>query len=88
MFLTKVYQLILEKTKEIADINESAFKRCFDYGNMIGCGTDAGSPCVQHPSILEELLAMREIVSDNKETLNNIENMKKVLKAGESIFEG
>ncbi|SFB38456.1 Imidazolonepropionase [Lentibacillus halodurans] len=58
-----------KKAKEIVEIHEHAFKNYFNRDILIGCGTDAGAPCVVHPSILDELLVMQRIVFNNKEVL-------------------
>lgn len=58
-----------EKAKEIVRIHEDAFRNYFNNDILIGCGTDAGAPCVEHPSIVEELVMMQKIVSENSEVL-------------------
>jgi len=57
------------KAEEIVDIHSNAFKQFFDRDILVGAGSDAGSPKTPHPTLLEELKAMHDLVGDTKEIL-------------------
>lgn len=57
------------KAEEIVEIHAEAFKKFFDRNILIGAGSDAGSPKTPHPTLLEELNSMIELVNDSKEIL-------------------
>ncbi|MDW0113098.1 amidohydrolase family protein [Sporosarcina saromensis] len=58
-----------EKAKRITEIHQSAFKRYFKSGVLIGAGSDAGSCDTPHPSVIEEITLMADLTGEIKESL-------------------
>ncbi len=86
-----VYQVIAEtegipeyaqkKAKQITKIHQSAFKRYFKSGVLIGAGSDAGSCDTPHPSLIEELEMMHSLTGSVVEVLKTATvNAGKILK--------
>lgn len=48
------------KALEVIKIHRQALHNSYEAGVLIGAGSDAGSPMVPHPALLEELLALAE----------------------------
>jgi imidazolonepropionase-like amidohydrolase len=58
-----------QKAEKIVKIHVDAFKRFFESGVLVGAGSDAGSCNTPHPSVIEELLTMYQLIPNIVEVL-------------------
>ncbi|ASN04546.1 metal-dependent hydrolase family protein [Virgibacillus necropolis] len=67
--LNEIPEYAKEKAQDIVEKHEKAFKEFFNKNILIGAGSDAGSPCTPHTSLMDEILLMYEFVPNIVEIL-------------------